>query len=83
MLVLDDFGLEVLGATQRKELLEVTEDRYGISSTIVTSQLEPKNWHSVIGDETLADAICDRLVHNSHRIKLGGESIRKAKAAKS
>jgi hypothetical protein len=65
----------VLNAAQRKDLLEVLEDRYGTSSTIVTSQLEPKEWHSVIGDETIADAVCDRLVHNAHRVKLGGESI--------
>jgi DNA replication protein DnaC len=78
VLLLDDFGLEPLGAQQRKELLEVLDDRYNTSSTIVTSQLEPKDWHSVIGDATLADAICDRLVHNAHRLKLGGESIRKA-----
>jgi len=78
VLLIDDFGLESLGAQQRKELLEVLDDRYNTSSTIVTSQLEPKDWHSVIGDATLADAICDRLVHNAHRLKLGGESIRKA-----
>jgi DNA replication protein DnaC len=79
VLILDDFGLEVLNAAQRKDLLEVLEDRYGASSTIVTSQLEPKDWHSVIGDETIADAVCDRLVHNAHRVKLAGESIRKVK----
>jgi DNA replication protein DnaC len=79
VLILDDFGLEVLNAAQRKDLLEVLEDRYGVSSTIVTSQLEPKEWHSVIGDETIADAVCDRLVHNAHRVKLAGESIRKMK----
>lgn len=67
----------MLGANQRRDLLEVLEDRYGTSSTIVTSQLEPKEWHAVIGDETIADAVCDRLVHNAHRIKLTGESIRK------
>ena len=81
VLVLDDFGLEVLGPAQRKDLLEVIEDRYGVSATIVTSQLEPAEWHGVIGDETIADAVCDRLVHNAHRIKLGGESIRKTKDA--
>jgi DNA replication protein DnaC len=80
VLVLDDFGLEVLSPAQRKDLLEVLEDRYGVSSTIVTSQLEPKDWHSVIGDATIADAVCDRLVHNAHRVKLGGESIRKTRA---
>jgi DNA replication protein DnaC len=78
VLVLDDFGLEPLAPAQRKELLEVLDDRYKISSTIVTSQLEPKDWHPVIGDPTLADAICDRLVHNAHRIKLSGESVRRA-----
>ena len=80
VLILDDFGLEVLSPAQRKDLLEVLEDRYGVSSTIVTSQLEPKDWHSVIGDATIADAVCDRLVHNAHRVKLGGESIRKTRA---
>ena len=78
VLVLDDFGLEALNAQQRKDLLEVLDDRYNSGSTIITSQLEPKEWHAVIGDPTLADAICDRLVHNAHRIKLSdSESIRK------
>ena len=77
VLILDDFGLEPLGAAERKELLEVLEDRYQVSSTVVTSQLEPKDWHAVIGDATLADAILDRLVHNAHRLKLAGDSIRK------
>ena len=80
VLILDDFGLETLAAAQRKELLEVLDDRYQLGSTILTSQLEPKDWHAVIGDATLADAICDRLVHNAHRLKLGGESIRKAES---
>jgi DNA replication protein DnaC len=80
VLILDDFGLEVLGTAQRKELLEVLEDRHGVSSTVVTSQLEPKDWHGIIGDETIADAVCDRLVHNAHRLKLAGESIRKTGA---
>lgn len=80
VLVLDDFGLEVLGAAERKGLLEVLEDRYGTSATIVTSQLEPDAWHAAIGDPTLADAILDRLVHNAHRINLKGDSIRRAKS---
>lgn len=79
VLVVDDFGMEVLNAVQRRDLLEVLEDRYGTTSTIITSQLEPKEWHAVIGDETIADAVCDRLVHNAHKVKLGGESIRKLK----
>lgn len=76
--VLDDFGLESLTAQHRKDLLEILEDRYGNGSTVITSQLEPKDWHAVIGDATLADAICDRVVHNSHRLKLANaESFRK------
>jgi DNA replication protein DnaC len=77
VLILDDFGLEPLGASERKELLEVLEDRYGVGATVVTSQLEPKDWHAVIGDATLADAILDRLVHNAHRLKLTGDSVRR------
>jgi DNA replication protein DnaC len=77
VLIVDDFGLEVLGAAQRKDLLEILEDRYQVSSTVITSQLAPDQWHAVIGDPTLADAICDRVVHNAHRIKLMGESLRK------
>ena len=80
VLVLDDFGLETLGAAQRRDLLEVLDDRYGTSSTIITSQLDPSGWHAVIGDETIADAVCDRLVHNAHRVKLTGESGRKTRA---
>lgn len=81
VLVLDDFGLETLTAQARKDLLELLDDRYNTSSTIITSQLEPKDWHAVIGDLTLADAICDRLVHNAHRIKLtNAESIRKTES---
>lgn len=81
VLLVDDFGLEVLTAQHRKDLLEILDDRYDSGSTIITSQLEPKDWHAVIGDPTIADAICDRLVHNSHRLKLAAaESIRKTSA---
>lgn len=80
VLILDDFGLEVLGAAERKGLLEVLEDRYGVSSTIITSQLAPDAWHPVIADPTLADAILDRLVHNAHRITLKGDSLRRTKS---
>lgn len=80
VLILDDFGLEVLGPAERKGLLEVLEDRYGVSSTIVTSQLAPDAWHAVIGDPTLADAILDRLVHNAHRLPLTGESLRRTRS---
>ena len=53
-------------------------DRYGTSSTIITSQLDPKNWHSIVGEETIADSVCDRLVH-THKVRLSGESLRKAR----
>lgn len=81
LLIIDDLG-NPLEENERRDLREILEDRYDVSSTLVSSQLEPKHWHSFIGDETLADAICDRLVHNAHRLKLRGESIRKKKGLK-
>lgn len=80
LLILDDWGLEPLGDPQRRDLLEILEDRYGVRSTLVTSQLPVEQWHEWIGEPTLADAILDRLVHNAHRIALKGESMRKKKA---
>jgi DNA replication protein DnaC len=77
LLILDDFGLKVLDADARQDLLEILEERYGCRSTIVTSQLPIDRWHDVIGDPTYADAILDRLIHNAHRIDLAGESLRK------
>lgn len=77
LLILDDFGLEHLDKTGRLMLLELMEDRHGLKSTIITSQLPVKNWHEIIGDPTIADAICDRLINNAHRIDLKGESVRK------
>jgi DNA replication protein DnaC len=77
VLIIDDLGTGPLEPQERRDLREVLEDRYGVSSTVITSQLDPKHWHSFIGDETLADAICDRLVHNAHTFKLDGESMRK------
>ena len=65
---------------KRHDLLEILEDRHGIRSTLVTSQLPIKNWHEQIGDPTLADAILDRVVHNAHKIELEGDSMRKKKA---
>lgn len=79
VLIIDDLGIEPLGAPERKHLYEVLEDRCTVSSTIVTSQLDPKDWHAMIGEATIADSIADRLVHNSHRIKLSGESMRKSR----
>ena len=80
LLVLDDYGLEQLGRDQRHDLLEILEDRHGLKSTLVTSQLPIDHWHEQIGDPTLADAILDRLVHSAHKIKLDGDSMRKKKA---
>ena len=77
VLVLDDLALMPLQDAERRDLLEVLEDRYGTRSTIVTSQVPPAHWHEAIGDPTLADAICDRLLHNSHRLVLKGPSRRK------
>ena len=68
VLVIDDFGLAKLSAENRRDLLEITEDRYGIRSTVITSQLPVENWHDIVGDPTLADAILDRLVHASHDV---------------
>ncbi|HKU37539.1 MAG TPA: IS21-like element helper ATPase IstB [Polyangiales bacterium] len=79
VLVLDDFLIAPLKDTERRDLLEVLEDRYGRSSTVITTQLPTKAWHEAIGEPTLADAICDRLVHNAHVFVLKGSSIRKKK----
>lgn len=81
LLVLDDLGLAALTDHERRDLLEVIEDRHGAGSTIITSQLPVEHWHEVIGDPTIADALLDRLVHNAHRITLRGESMRKTKAS--
>jgi len=79
VLVLDDWGLTPLTATDGRELLEVIEDRCQTGSTVVTSQLPVAQWHAVIGDPSVADAILDRLVHHAHRIELQGESMRRVK----
>jgi DNA replication protein DnaC len=79
LLIVDDFGLGHPTDTQRHDLLEVFEDRYGARATVITSQLPRESWHEWIGDETLADAILDRLVHNAYKIELKGPSRRKAK----
>ena len=80
VLILDDLGLGRLGESQRHDLLEVLEDRYGCASTIVTSQLPVEKWHEWIGDPSIADAILDRLVHNAYKINLKGPSRRKDKS---
>lgn len=80
LLILDDWGLEPLKAAQRNDLMEIMDDRHGSASTILISQLPTEDWHHFIGDNTLADAILDRVMHNAHRIKLKGESMRKRQA---
>jgi DNA replication protein DnaC len=80
VLILDDWGLEPLKASERNDLMEIMDDRHGCSSTIIISQLPTEEWYQAIGDNTLADAILDRLMHNAHRIKLKGESMRKTQS---
>ena len=76
LLILDDWGPERLTANQRRDLMEIVEDRYGRGSTLITSQLPVEAWHEVIGEPTFADAILDRLVHNAYRLALEGPSMR-------
>jgi DNA replication protein DnaC len=81
LIILDDWGLAAMTKPQRHDLLEILEDRHGLKSTLVTSQLPVEAWHEYIGDPTLADAILDRLVHSAYKINLKGESMRKKNAA--
>ena len=76
LLVLDDFAISPIGAAERNDLLEVLDDRVGTRSTLITSQLPVKAWHTYLDDPTLADAILDRVVHSSHKIELKGRSLR-------
>lgn len=80
LLVIDDWGLSKLIKEQRYDLLEIFDDRHGLRSTLIAGQLPMNNWHDLIGDPTLADAILDRLVHNAYKIKLKGESMRKSRS---
>jgi DNA replication protein DnaC len=82
VLVLDDFAMAPLKDHERRDFLEICDDRYQRRSTILTSQLPVAHWHEQIGDPTLADSIMDRLVHNAYRIELSGESIRKQRGRK-
>jgi DNA replication protein DnaC len=77
LLLIDDFGIQPLDAQSRSTLMEIIEDRHGKSSTIITSQVPVSMWHEVIGEQTIADAILDRIVHDAHRIEMKGESLRK------
>jgi DNA replication protein DnaC len=81
LLILDDWGPEPLITEQRRDLLEIVEDRYNSGSLIITSQVPIERWYEIVGNPTLADAILDRVVHNAHRIELKGESLRKKRAA--
>jgi len=77
LLLLDDWGIQKITAPQRADLMEVIEDRHGLRSTLVASQLPVDLWHDYLGEPTLADAILDRLIHNAHRLALQGESMRR------
>lgn len=79
LLILDDFGLQPFDAQSRMLLMEIFEDRHGKRATMLTSQLPVKMWYEIIGEQTVADAILDRIVHDAHRIELKGESLRKQK----
>ena len=80
LLILDDFGLSKLNDVERQDLLEVREDRYEVRSTAIIGQLPVDKWHEIVGDSTVADAILDRVVHNSFQVDLhGNESMRKRK----
>ena len=80
LLILDDWGLAPLATDQRRDLLEIVDDRHQRGSTIITSQVPIEHWHQVIADPTIADAVLDRLIHNAHRLNLTGESMRKITA---
>lgn len=79
LIVIDDFGLAAVTGKQYRDLLEILDDRHGLGSTLITSQFPVEEWHGVINDATVADAILDRLVHNAYRLKLEGESMRNPK----
>lgn len=81
LLILDDWGTHSLNDQQRLDLLEIFEERYRRRSTLITAQLPVAQWHAMIGEPTIADAILDRIVHNAHRITLEGDSMRKRKSA--
>jgi DNA replication protein DnaC len=77
LLIIDDFGIQPLDAQGRTTLMEIIEDRHGKASTIITSQVPVSLWHEIIGEQTIADAILDRLVHDAHRLDMKGESMRR------
>ncbi len=77
LLLIDDFGIQPLDASSRSALMEIIEDRHGKSSTIITSQVPISKWHEIIGEQTIADAILDRIVHDAHRLEMKGDSLRR------
>lgn len=77
LLIIDDWGINPFTEEERRDVLEIMEDRHNVRSTLIASQFPIDTWHDIIGDPTLADAICDRIVHNAHKIILTGESMRK------
>ena len=79
LLILDDWGMETLKASEYRDLLEILDDRQGKGATLITSQFPVELWHDTIGNPTVADAILDRLVHNAHKIEMEGDSMRKPK----
>ena len=79
LLILDDWGTHTLTDQQRLDLLEIFEERYRRKSTLITAQLPVAQWHDMIGEPTIADAILDRIIHNAHRITLEGDSMRRQK----
>ncbi len=80
VLIIDDLGLTPMNSAERRDLLEIVEDRHGLSSTVIVTQLPIDRWHDNIKDPTIADAILDRLVHNAHKIDLKGDSMRKLRS---
>jgi DNA replication protein DnaC len=83
LLIIDDWGPEPLTAEQRRDLLEIVDDRYDKGSLLITSQVPVSRWHDVVGDPTLGDAILDRVLHTAHRLELKGESLRRQAPARS
>jgi DNA replication protein DnaC len=83
VLLIDDFAMAPLKDSERRDFLEICDDRYQRRSLILTSQMPVAHWHEQIGDATIADSILDRLLHNAHRIELNGESMRKVLAGQS
>jgi DNA replication protein DnaC len=81
LLILDDFGIQPFDVQSRTALMEIIEDRHGKGALIITSQIPINKWYDIIGEQTIADAILDRIIHNAYRLELKGESLRKRRTA--